>query len=350
MNSDVDCSDAEDFCEETDLNLNQTEEISYQPILNGELDGLDIQPENEVYEALPDSEEDILHDALVEKWKVAASIFSYLETWKEHPEPTHPAMQTYEKIVKEALDVSANILLSGANAHDITDEHIDVMICLYCLGQKFLHFVYERPDAITIYRGLGYNLPFVAKQILETSDTDYSFKSTVVTNFTGSEARSLAHSRVQIRFDIEIEGIVFPLDQLLKHREGGIITERDGELQVCGDLIPELSSQDVYVVLEEDRRSLQNLFHAIPDLNPREHFAVRDIIIDMAYRELQFDVEEDGSGEDDLSEGDAVETLNDWFSRFTTEYPAEAVVLQDLYEYVIGEHLSRPDTHSLFHE
>jgi hypothetical protein len=350
VNSNVDCTDAEVLCEETGLDLAKTDEIAYQPIADGNLDGLDIRPEDDVYKALADSQETVLRDALIEKWEVATSILKLLKKWKEHPEPTDPAVHTHEKIIKQALEVTADVILDGANAEDVTDEHTEVMRCLYCLGQWFLQEVYDEPNVITGYRGLGYNLPHIAKQILETDDTEYTFDSTVVTNFTGSEARSLAHSRVQIQIDVEPEGIVLPLDQLFKHREGDNITERDGELQVCGDVIPELSSESVYVVLEDDRRPLQDLLRSIPDLAHREHFTVRDIVIEMAYRGLQLGVDEDESIEDNLDRDDVIGTLEDWFTRFAIEYPDEALVLQDLYEYVIGERSSRPDSHNLFQD
>lgn len=193
------------------------------------------------------------------------------------------------------------------------------------------HFDEEDEGRVRLYRGFGFELPYLVRDMLRfPGDDDYNLQVSVLSNHTIHRETAETFGLALFRRDIEIECVVFTPEFLLGPVRLNGEVRSHGEVQLFGDEIQTVDRTDVLVPdIDERLDTFVEKLRTAPDaLSAKEHDVVRGIVEDMATRK-----ERDGAFE----VPDVVERiLEAWVDSFEEHPPGgiDIEILNDAFEYV----------------
>lgn len=313
----IDCGARPDIVSEHGIDLSDRIPVEY-----------DSPRPEEPYFPLSDEQERRIRESLVELYDSDAldQVLHPLYAWKEGASPTDADVQTHEKLVQQALSIERDVRGEDDLWREPGPTQVEMMKDIYCISRAFLQENDNFEADIEIFRGISYSTPIIAKRILmNPQEEEFGLETSVLSNFTINELHAWDYSDILVRAEVPFESVAIASDHLFKYKRNDEVAKRDAEMRICGDRIPVLPEDHIYINIGDDyTRPLKEMLSDVTEFTEEEHVIMSDIVHGMARRRIRF---EEGSGR---------ETLRRWNRQLQLDRIHLAEELDDLIQYVIA--------------
>lgn len=233
------------------------------------------------------------------------SVNEYISKWKSPDNYYAKTAQSYERLVKETLNIPTNVRNGGCKADFPSEEEKKVLGELYVATQCFLaiHFgTRDEPAYKKVYRGIRKeSIAKLTAQVIDNPESDeYHFHTSTVSNHTGLEGVAFHHSEsIVISLRVPRKQVVFAPDRLFN------TPSHEDEFQLAGGTIQVRARNVVHEGTESDEtRRLTTLIQSMEspqDLSDDDLKDIADLV------QIMSDEQEP------LHTSDGAERLEEWW-------------------------------------
>jgi len=233
------------------------------------------------------------------------TVIDYLNIWKNPNDYDEEIAQSYERLMKEALDIPTEVRNGGEQANFPSQFEIHTIRQLYLATQCFLavHFGTKDEHAKKrVYRGI--REPSIAKlvaQVIDNPNSDrYYFHTSTISNHSGIEGVGFYHSNgIVIDFLAPREVVAFCPDRLMN------TPSHEDEFQLVGGTIRVGANRIIHEGTQSERtRRLQTLIRSMDEPESLDEFDHKDIA-DLV--EMMFEADEP------VTTQEGAKRLEEWF-------------------------------------
>lgn len=272
----------------TDVDFTDTETVPFQHDGRAKYPVLAERQRRSLRATCDGASEDAIEEFLrtARLWKLSADDLDSLDLG---PDELRVAKYLHEATFADLLDARSACRYEDEVDATPCEDRTRVAEVYRAASKRFVaeHLDEDGDGTLLLYRGFGYELPYLVRDMLDSPlDDEYDLEVSVVSNHTIHRKTAETFGLALFRRDVDIDWVVFTPEFLLGPVDLNGEERSHGEIQLLGDEIRTVDRTDVLVPDLDQRLDtfVEKLRTAPEALAAGEHDVVRSIVEDMATR------------------------------------------------------------------